>query len=443
LQLLAHLVFQGYSFSPWLDTSSLAPGGLILSYIKSTVEKYKISKHIQLGTKVLKMSWDSTTCLWTLTCLQSGRPTTFTCRFVFGCTGYYNYSHGYEPTFPGTENYKGALVHPQKWPESLDYSGKKVVVIGSGATAVTIVPEMAKIASHVTMLQRSPTFISSTPSTDAVGAFLINILPPSWSHWLNRWLHILQGTFIFSFCRTFPELVRRAVLKEAKKFIGEKSDCDINTHFNPSYKPWDERFCLVPDGDFFRAIGSGKASVRTADIVTFTESGIEIQNKKDQSKEILEADIVVTATGLSVQVLGGIEVIVDGESVMDVMSQRFSYKGIMVSGVPNFALSVGYTNLTFTLKADLIGIYVTRVLRYMAQKGYKKCVPVYGKRSDEKDKSYRGEDLISLSSGYIRRSIHLFPRQGKRSPWRYYNNYFQDMMEFYFGRVEDGVMEYS
>jgi monooxygenase len=389
------------------------------------------------------MCWDSSSNLWTLFCLQDGAPVIFTCRFVFGCTGYYNYSHGYEPTFPGREHYRGLIVHPQKWPERLDYSNKKVVVIGSGATAVTIVPEMAKLASHVTMLQRSPTFISSTPSKDAVAAFLMRILPPAWSHWASRWLHILQGTFIFSFCRTFPDLVRRAVLREAKSFLGEKSDCDVHTHFSPAYKPWDERFCLVPDGDIFRAIGSGKASVRTAKIVTFTEQGIDIENKADGSREVLEADIVVTATGLSVQVLGGIEVVVDGVNVTEVMSQRFSYKGIMVSGVPNFALSVGYTNLTFTLKADLIAIYVTRLLRHMARNGYKKCEPVYGKRSDEQDPSYRGEDLISLSSGYIRRSVHLFPRQGKRSPWLYHNNYFQDMREFYLSRLEDGVMEFS
>jgi monooxygenase len=389
------------------------------------------------------MSWDSRLNLWTLSCLEGGAPVTYTCRFIFGCTGYYNYSHGYEPTFPGREDYQGLIVHPQKWPERLDYSDKKVIVIGSGATAVTIVPEMAKLASHVTMLQRSPTFISSTPSKDAVAALLMRFLPPSWSHWASRWLHILQGTFIFSFCRTFPELVRRAVLKEAKGFLGDKCDCNVDTHFNPSYKPWDERFCLVPDGDIFRAIGSGKASVKTAKIVTFTKQGIAIENKSDGSREELEADIVVTATGLSVQVLGGIEVVVDGVSVMDVMNKRFSYKGIMVSGVPNFALSVGYTNLTFTLKADLIAIYVTRLLRHMAANGYEKCVPVYGKRSDEKDPNYRGEDLIALSSGYIRRSVHLFPRQGKRSPWRYHNNYFQDMREFYLSRLEDGVMEFS
>lgn len=402
-----------------------------------------MSKHIRLNTKVIRMEWSSNTSLWTLTCQQSGVTATYTCRFVFGCTGYYNYSHGYEPSFPGTEKYEGRIIHPQKWPENLDYTNKKVVVIGSGATAVTIVPEMAKLASHVTMLQRSPTFISSTPSKDKVGAFLMSVLPPSWSHWINRSLHILQGTFIYNFCRLFPDLVRRAVLKEAKQYIGEKSNCNVNTHFNPSYKPWDERFCLVPDGDIFKAIGSGKASVRTADIVTFTKTGIEIKNKDDQSIEHLEADIVVTATGLSIQVLGGIELFVDGENIIENMSKKFSYKGIMVSGVPNFALSVGYTNLTFTLKADLIGIYVIRLLKFMNQKGYKKCMPVYGKREDEKDPTYLGEDLISLSSGYIRRSVHLFPRQGKRSPWRYYNNYFYDMAEFYFGRVEDGVMEYS
>ena len=387
------------------------------------------------------MSWNSNSNLWTLECLELETPKTYTCRFVFGCTGYYNYEHGYEPQFLGSERFKGLIVHPQQWPKDLDYTNKKIIVIGSGATAVTLVPELAKTASHVTMLQRSPTFVASIPSHDPIASFLMKVLPATWSHWINRWIHIIRGTLVFHFCRRYPDLIRRLVIKDANKFLN--NSCDAKKHFNPSYNPWDERFCLVPDGDLFSSIAAGKASVKTSTINTFTEEGIDIQNKDDGSHEVLEADIIVTATGLSVQVLGGIEVIIDGTSIADTMKSRFSYKGIMVSGVPNFALSVGYTNMTFTLKADLIGIYVTRLLKHMERKGYKKCVPVYGTRYDEKDSDYEGEDLIPLSSGYIRRSVHLFPRQGKRSPWRYYNSYFQDMFEFYFGWLEDGVMKFS
>lgn len=316
------------------------------------------------------MIWDSSINLWTLECIELNVPKVYKCKFVFGCTGYYNYDHGYEPIFPGSERFKGVIVHPQKWPQDLDYSNKKIVVIGSGATAVTLVPELAKTAAHVTMLQRSPTFVASAPSKDHLAAFIMKIFPSSWSHWMNRWIHIIRGTLIYSFCRSFPDLIRRLVLKDANKFLN--NTCDVNKHFNPSYNPWDERFCLVPDGDLFRSIASGKASVKTSAITTFTEEGIDIQNKDDGSREILDADIIVTATGLSVQVLGGIEVIIDGISLADTMKNRFSYKGIMVSGVPNFALSVGYTNMTFTLKADLIGIYVTRLLHHMEKKGYKK-----------------------------------------------------------------------
>jgi cation diffusion facilitator CzcD-associated flavoprotein CzcO len=324
-------------------------------------------------------------------------------------------------------------VHPQHWPQSLDYCGKNVVVIGSGATAVTLVPAMSDKVKHITMLQRSPTYVASLPAEDPIAVLLMSVLPARVAHFINRWKNIAFGTFWYSFCKAFPRLVKYFIVLDITRRLGP----EYERHFTPSYNPWDQRFCVVPDGDLFTALQSGKASIVTDTIETFTETGIKVHG----SQEELPADIIVTATGLRIKLCGGIRVIVNGNEVKD-MKRTFMYKGVMLSGVPNFILSVGYTNLTFTLKVDLIGTYLCRLLHYMDRNGYRKCYPEYGARPGESPED-EGEDLIDLSSGYLRRSMHLFPRQGMHSPWRYYQNYFWDMWEFKFNWLNDGVMKFS
>lgn len=359
---------------------------------------------------------------------------------------FYNYGQfsqikclGYSPDFPGSDRFKGDIIHPQHWPKDYDYSNKKVVVIGSGATAITLIPAMADQTKHITMLQRSPTYIGAVPNEDVMAQVLLAVLPQRAAHFINRWRNILFANLFYQFCKSFPKSIKSLLKAGVRQFLGK--DYNVDEHFTPSYDPWDQRFCVAPDGDFFKSIRSGKASVETAKIVSITETGIEVERISNGEKKHLECDTIITATGLIVKTAGGIEMVVDGEKV-DSMAHRFMYKGVMISGVPNFVLSVGYTNMTFTLKVDLIGTYVTRLLKHMDKKGYKKCCPIYGTREGESPDDV-GEDLIDLSSGYIQRAVGQFPRQGKKSPWRYYQNYFWDIKEFYFGRLEDGVMKFD
>ena len=352
----------------------------------------------------------------------------FTCNFLFMCSGYYSYESGYSPEFPGAKDFAGRIVHPQKWTDDIEYAGKRVVVIGSGATAVTLVPEMAKTAAHVTMLQRSPTYVVARPAQDPVANKLRARLPAKLAYQLIRWRNVLLGMYFFQLARRRPERVKQLILGGVKMALGP--DYDVGTHFTPRYNPWDQRLCLVPDGDLFRAIRDKRASVVTNQIDTFTPKGIRL---KDGSE--LEADIIVTATGLNLQVLGGLEVSVDGRAVD--FARTLNYKGMMYSDVPNLAAAFGYTNASWTLKCDLTCEYVCRLINYMDRHGYKQCMP------HNVDPSITELPSLNFTSGYVQRSIAKLPKQGSKRPWRLYQNYAFDIVTLRFGKVDDGVMQYS
>mmetsp|Transcript_23762 Transcript_23762/g.44123 ORF Transcript_23762/g.44123 Transcript_23762/m.44123 type:complete len:510 (-) Transcript_23762:209-1738(-) len=442
----------GYSFEPWLGERSLADGKSILSYIHKTSEKYDIKSHIVCNRWVKTVSFSSQTNTWTLDTehrqpnndevfddeLAAGSVSmeAFTCSFMFNCTGYYNYDAGYTPDFPGMERFSGQVVHPQKWPEDLDYSNKKVVIIGSGATAVTLLPAMADRTKHITMLQRSPTYIASVPLVDPVATFLHSIpfLPTSCAHFLIRWKNILGTMLLFWQAKTYPLLTKKYLRKEIKRYLGEDTDCDVNKHFTPAYDPWDQRLCAVPDNDFFKAIKDKKASVVTDHIDTITETGIRL---KDCGTE-LPADIIITATGLTLQLFGGVSMFIDGKP-MDMTNTRV-YKGVMLSNIPNAAMSVGYTNATWTLKCDLTCEYVCKVLQYMDRHHYKRCVPHL---SVEDNATQPTEPLLNLNSSYITRSVAAFPKQGTKAPWKYYQNFLKDIRSLRYGTLFDGVLRFA
>jgi monooxygenase len=342
------------------------------------------------------------------------------------CSGYYKYEHGYTPEFPGTERFKGRIVHPQKWTDDIAYAGKRVVVIGSGATAVTLVPELAKTAAHVTMLQRSPTYVVSRPSEDELAQKLRRHLPERLAYGLTRWKNVLRGMYIYRLCKRDPERVKTLIVGGVRMAMGP--DYDVGKHFTPRYKPWDQRVCLVPDGDLFKALRDGSASVATDEIETFTETGIALKSGTE-----LEADLIVTATGLELQPIGGLSLAVDGVPVE--LANVITYKGMMYAGVPNFAFAVGYTNASWTLKCDLTCEYVCRMLNHMARKGYRQAAP-------RRDPSVTPEPWVDFSSGYIRRAAARMPKQGSKRPWRLYQNYALDIMMLHFGRLQDGTMEY-
>ena len=352
----------------------------------------------------------------------------FTCSFLFMCSGYYNYAAGYTPEFPGTRHFAGRIVHPQKWTEDIDYAGKRVVVIGSGATAVTLVPEMAKTAGHVTMLQRSPTYVVSRPAQDPFANKLRRHLPTKLAYHVIRWRNVFWGMYFFRLCRRDPARAKQLILGGVKRALGP--DYDVGTHFTPRYNPWEQRLCLVPDGDLFGAIKQGRASVATGQIDAFTKTGIRL---KDGSE--LEADLVVTATGLDLQVFGGIEISVDGRKVDP--AKTLNYKGMMYSDVPNFASGFGYTNASWTLKCDLTCEYVCRLINFMDRRGYRQCVP------RNLDPTVTQAPWIDFSSGYVQRSLAKMPKQGSKRPWKLYQNYALDIVTLRFGKVDDGVMQYS
>src|SRR6185312_7620757 len=352
----------------------------------------------------------------------------FTCNFLFMCSGYYKYEEGYTPEFQGSKDFGGRIVHPQKWSDDIDYAGKRVVVIGSGATAVTLVPEMAKKASHVTMLQRSPTYVVSRPAQDPVANKLRARLPGKLAYLLIRWRNVLWGMYFFQLSRRKPERVKQLILGGVRMALGP--DYDVGTHFTPRYNPWDQRLCLVPDGDLFKAIKDKRASVVTSRIDRFTATGIRLQDGSE-----IEADIIVTATGLNLQVLGGLEVSVDGR-VVD-FSKTLTYKGMMYSDVPNLASALGYTNASWTLKCDLTCEYVCRLINYMDRHGFRQCMP------HNDDPTIEALPSLSFTSGYVQRSIAKLPKQGSRRPWRLYQNYALDIVSLRFGKVDDGVMQYS
>jgi monooxygenase len=423
----------GYSFKPWTNPKAIADGPSILNYVRDTATENGIDKKIRFRHKVKRASWSTPDARWNVEAERtSGEGATemvrFTCNFLFVCSGYYRYEDGYTPEFLGRDDFKGEIVHPQKWPEALDYAGKRVVVIGSGATAVTLVPEMAKLAAHVTMLQRSPTYVVARPAQDELAIKLRKRLGNSIAYHLIRWRNVMFSMYFFQLARRQPERVKKLILGGVRMALGP--DYDVAIHFNPRYNPWDQRLCLVPDGDLFNSIREKRASVATCEIDRFTEKGIRL---KDGSE--LEADIIVTATGLVVQMLGGMEVAVDGRAVD--FARTLNYKGMMYSDVPNLASTFGYTNASWTLKCDLTCEYVCRLLNYMDRRGYKQCMP------HNVDPTIEELPSLSFSSGYVQRALAKMPKQGSKRPWRLYQNYALDLVTLRFGKVNDGVMRYS
>jgi cation diffusion facilitator CzcD-associated flavoprotein CzcO len=418
----------GYVFKPWKAAKAIADGPSILAYVNETAAENDIDRHIRYNHMVKRADWDTATAAWTVTAEVNGAPVKFTCNFLFMCSGYYSYKSGYKPEFAGAADFKGRIVHPQEWPADLDHSGKKVVVIGSGATAVTLVPEMARTAEHVTMLQRSPTYVVSRPAEDPAAEWLKARFKPMTAYRITRWKNVLLGMLFFRMARNSPDKVKANILGMVREKLGP--DYDVDTHFTPTYNPWDQRLCLVPDDDLFNAIKTGAASVVTDHIERFTPTGILLKSGAE-----IEADIIVTATGLNLEVLGGAEFAVDGKPV--IFSETLSYKGMMYSGVPNLASSFGYTNASWTLKADLTCAYVCRLLNHMTKTGLAQCTPVR-KPGDEGD-----QDWLDSSSGYVQRSVHLFPKQGAKAPWKQHQNYALDLMTLKFGKVEDGAMVFS
>ncbi|UVW36172.1 NAD(P)/FAD-dependent oxidoreductase [SAR92 clade bacterium H455] len=421
----------GYSFKPWLSAKSIADGPAIRDYIKESAAEYGVDQHIQYQRKVVAASWDSATAKWTLTLENTGdlagstvEPETLSCNFIYSCTGYYRYDQGFTPDFPDADQFKGQIVHPQLWPQDLDYSGKRVIVIGSGATAITLVPSLAKTAGHVTMLQRSPTYVLSSPDEDAMSQRLRRWFPEQLAYDLTRWKNVTAQALLFQLSRRYPNYVKKLIRKVVQGWMGD--DFDIDTHFNPSYKPWDQRLCLVPNGDLFRSLRKGTSSIVTDHIERFTENGIQLK-----SGETLEADIIVTATGLELLLLGGLKLEVDG--VEKKVSDSLTYKGMMFSGIPNFALAAGYTNASWTLKCDLTSNYVCRLISYMDKHQYQYCVA-------NNDPSVKRLQFLDLASGYVDRAMDQFPKQGDKSPWKLHQNYLLDIFNLRLGSVRDKAM---
>ena len=420
----------GYSFRPWTDPKAIAEGPTILNYLRETARDNGIDRKIRFGHKVVRADWSSQDAQWTVQMQREsdGGTVSMRCGFLFMCSGYYDYAGGYQPEFPGLERFGGQLVHPQKWPEDLDYAGKKVVVIGSGATAVTLVPALAEKAAHVTMLQRSPTWMVARPSVDPINTKLRERLPLQTALKLTRWKNVLMGMYVFRLCRKSPQRMRHLLLGGVRQALGPKAD--IATHFTPRYNPWEQRLCLVPDGDFFEAINKGSASVVTDQIESFTETGVKLQ-----SGATLDADIVVSATGLKLAMLGKAQLYVDGQRVEP--SRTVNYKGLMYTGVPNLANTFGYTNASWTLKADLTAQYVCRLLNHMRKTGAKRClVPEVGPDTPL-------QPWVDFSSGYFQRAADQLPKQGTTKPWKLNQNYLSDMLAMRFGKVADGVLRFS
>lgn len=420
----------GYSFRPWTHAKAIADGPAILDYLKDTARTYGIEKHIRFHHLVKRAAWSSQDARWTVEAERgpNREPVRFTCNFLFMCSGYYNYNEGYTPQFAGIERFAGRIVHPQKWTSDIDYASKRVVVIGSGATAVTIVPEMSKTAARVTMLQRSPTYVISMPAEDSIANALRRVLPVKLAYLLTRWKNVLFGMLFFQLSRRRPDMIKKLIFNGVRKALGP--DYDIGTHFTPRYNPWDQRLCLVPNGDLFEAIKAGRVDVVTDQIETFTEKGLALRSGRE-----LEADVVVTATGLNLQLLGGMQLSVDGRAVD--LADSLNYKGMMFSDVPNMASSFGYTNASWTLKCDLTCEYVCRLINHMDKHGYRQCTP------RNLDPSLAEEPWIDFSSGYVQRSLHKLPKQGSRLPWKLHQNYAFDIMMLRYGRVDDGVMEFQ
>jgi cation diffusion facilitator CzcD-associated flavoprotein CzcO len=422
----------GYAFRPWTEAKSIADGPAILKYVRETAAAYGVEEKIRYRHRVVRADWSGADARWTVEVeVERGdgaETVTLTCGFLHMCSGYYRYDAGYSPDFEGTERFAGRIVHPQHWPEDLDYAGKRVIVIGSGATAVTLVPAMSETAAHVTMLQRSPSYVAALPAEDPIAKLVRRVLPTKAAYSVVRWKNVLITMAFFQLCRRRPERMRAFLRKGAQRRL--PAGYDIDTHFNPAYKPWDQRMCLIPDGDLFEVLGSGRASVVTDRIETFTETGLRLESGAE-----LKADLIVTATGLNMRLLGGVELAVDGREVEP--EKTLSYKGLMLTGVPNMAFSIGYTNASWTLKCDLTCDYVCRVLNHMDERGYDRCVP------ECRDPSVAEEPIIDFTSGYVLRVLDQLPKQGSKRPWRLHQNYPLDLRDLRYGTIEDGALRFS
>jgi len=420
----------GYPFRPWKSSKALADGPTILNYVRDTAREYGIDRNIRFQHRVQSASFSSRDARWTLEVKNAatGETVQCTCDFLYGCTGYYRYDAGYQPDFLGAQRFRGQFIHPQQWPKDLDYAGKKVVVIGSGATAVTLVPAMAETAAHVTMLQRSPSYILSLPANDHLAERLQRIMPAAAAHRIIRWKNILVSMGIYQFSRRAPAKARKILRQGALKDLPQ--GYEVDKHFNPRYQPWDQRLCLVPNSDLFKSISSGKASVVTEQIDTITESGVKLQ-----SGQHLDADIIVSATGLRMLALGAVNLSIDGTPVDT--GRTFIYKGTMLSNVPNFAFCIGYTNASWTLRADLASTFVCRVLNYMDRRGHRTCAPVCDSLSLEP------KPLLALTSGYVLRAAENLPKQAGQQPWMIRQNYILDMIKMKLGRLRDGILTFD
>jgi cation diffusion facilitator CzcD-associated flavoprotein CzcO len=420
----------GYRFRPWTNSKTIADGSSILDYVRQTARDGGIEGKIRFQHRVLRAEWASEDARWSVEAERSdtGETVRVTCDYLWVCSGYYRYDEGFTPEFEGADSFRGRIVHPQHWPEGFDYAGKRVVVIGSGATAVTLVPAMAERAEHVTMLQRSPTYIASLPAEDPIAGSLRRVLPDRAVYAIVRWKNVLLQTAFYQLSRRRPQVVKRMIRRGVERAL--PAGYDVDKHFKPRYNPWDQRMCLVPNGDLFEAIRDGSASVVTDTIDSFTEGGVKLD-----SGEELEADVIVTATGLNLLFLGGMELVVDGRAV-DV-PRTMTYKGMMLSGVPNCAFTVGYTNASWTLKADLTSEYVCRLLAHMDAHAYSKSVP------EITDPTVTEAPLLDFTSGYVLRSLDRFPKQGSKEPWRLRQNYVFDLRSIRRGPIDDGAMQFS
>jgi monooxygenase len=420
----------GYRFRPWTGAKAMADGPSILDYLRDTAQEGGVEDHIRFSQRAVRASWSSDDAKWTVDAqdVETGQVTQLTCGFLFMCSGYYRYDEGYLPEFAGIARFSGPIVHPQHWPTDLDYAGKRVVVIGSGATAVTLVPAMAPDAAHVTMLQRSPTYIVTLPATDRLAQRLAGILPPTLAYSIVRWKNVARIMLSYQLSQRAPRFMKAVIRKAAAKQL--PPDFNIDTHLTPTYNPWDQRLCAVPDGDLFRVLRSGKASIVTDRIETFTETGISLESGAQ-----LDADVIVTATGLNMLVFGGIQLTVDRRAVE--LPKTTSYRGIMLSDVPNFAFAIGYTNASWTLKVDLTYGYVWRLLRHLDATGQRWCAPRL------RDASITEAPFMDFFPGYVLRSIQDFPKSGSKSPWRLRQNYLFDLTMLARGAVDDATMEFG
>ncbi|GGG52525.1 flavin-containing monooxygenase [Bizionia arctica] len=419
----------GYSFKSWDAQKSFADGPSILKYIEEAADENGVRDHIIYEQRALSYNFNTKEKLWTVCTknMATGEDMIYTCQFLFGCSGYYNYAKGYTPEFKDQSRFEGEIIHPQKWPEELDVSNKKVVVIGSGATAVTIVPELAEKGAQVVMLQRSPTYIAALPNKDKIAAGLKRVFPKNLAYKLIRYKNIFYSIVFFNLCKFYPERMKNFIIKGAKKGLG---DFPVDPHFTPNYKPWEQRFCIAPNGDFFKAIRKGKATVVTDHIERFSANGIVLKSGKT-----LEADIIITATGLDLVALGGVSFQIDSKP-FDI-SKSFVYKGLMLSDLPNFFVFIGYTNASWTLKSDLTSEYISRVLTYLDKHNYKAL------KAQVIETNLERSPLLNLSSGYINRAANTLPSQGNKAPWRIYQNYILDYKMLRIDKVKDKRVLFS